>query len=1318
MSKEVLTHSERYVRKTNRIILIIGFIATCVFLFGLLLLGTDPEEEQAHYEIERSIDEEANIGATPEITAESQVVFDDSETDESPITLTPNPINIGQVVLGNEASNVLTIGTNGKKSIKIISVELEDAPFDGFTFETNCEDKILRGKITCIVTMKWTPTVAENVQNNFKIIWHETNVSDESAKHDEVPVFGNAVSKEDCNFCDTGSLNSGSGNHRVEYDTIKGKNRYAVGPDGKIIGNIGEDGIVRDSNGIEIGRVNADGMIVDKDGNIIGVAANGKMILDENGNVVGYVDESGIAHDNEGNVIGTVLADGTVVDANGKVLGKAVDYGYVYDDSGNIIGRVMSDGSVIDLDGNIIGKVDGDGKVVDTFGNIIGHVAKAGEVAVDENGNHLGVVMPNGDVVDENGDVVGRMLEDGTVVTSQFIGKRDATARMAVDKDGNIIGYIDENGNVRDFRGNIVGTVDKDGNITDANGNIVGRVSDEWRDLALDASGNVIGYIDKEGMVHNDDGEIIGYVDENGNIIGNPKGGRSGLKVGDNGKIIDASGNEVGIISDDGSVFDLDGDFLGYVDENNNVITDSGDDDSKVIGSIGREATLAVDENGNIIGYIDENGNVIDENGNIIGHTDENGNIIDGNGNIIGHSDKRLNLAIGKDGRIIGHIDEKGVVRDRKGRISGIADVKGNIRSFGVKVIGSAVKRDLLPITPAGTLLGTINNRGEVVSQQKVVGKIRPDGLVTDTSGNKILAKGLSAGYIVNWGCDFNSKLDKDGIVRRDGVETDNRIYADGTVWTSAGEFAGRLMMTGKVYDNNCNYVGTAAADGYVRDIDNNEIGCLNPDGTVLDLEEPKIKGHLVEQRLVISGKSMRPLGVLEADGKLRADDGELLGCMDNYGDIYDGNKSYIGTISKAKYAFGFDGKYLGSFNDKGELKLVGYDNPHVIMNNLIADGRHRIIGYAAPEVNILIDTEGKKLGHLFPDGKVYDENGAVLDKFNGGSTGYYNGKIGTILQPLPVVDADGNLLGKVNYDLKVVDYKGAVAGKVNGKGQMFDEHGRLVGGIIKQGGVRGYDGTYLGNVVSTGEVIESENVDGSSGSFTKGQVTGKIVPDGHIIKDKKIIGEVLPYGIMVDVFGNQVGLSNTQGAVIAPNGDVVSVLLPGGGNNNNFVAMQTGAVIDYSGDVIGVVLPTGEYMDNRHLVSGRALADGKVISSDGNFLGEVVTGDIVIGNDDKVKGYVGFDGTIMLNGREIGKTLTDGLAVDKQGNILGHIYTIGNNILSNNGNYIGRLASNGRVIADGNQEIGYLKSNGSFVDIDKNVAGYSLPEVARNRRN
>ena len=84
----------------------------------------------------------------------------------------------------------------------------------------------------------------------------------------------------------------------------------------------------------------------------------------------------------------------------------------------------------------------------------------------------------------------------------------------------------------------------------------------------------------------------------------------------------------------------------------------------------------------------------------------------------------------------------------------------------------------------------------------------------------------------------------------------------------------------------------------------------------------------------------------------------------------------------------------------------------------------------------------------------------------------------------------------------------------------------------------------------------------------------------------------------------------------------------------------------------------------------------------------------------------------------KIGQILTDGLVVDNQQNILGHIFNIGNPVLSNIGGYIGRINALGKVILHENNEIGFIKSNGSFVDLDKNVSGYSLPEVARNRRN
>ena len=1264
MAKEVLTHSDRYVRKTNRIILIVGIITLLVFLFGLMLLTTETPEEEQHYEVEDTIDAESDLGMGGNTTNnEAEIEFDEGEEVERPITLTPNPINMGQVVLGNEASNVLTIGTNGKTAIRIISVDLEEAAFEGFKFENNCNDKELRGKITCTVTMRWAPSVAANVQNNFKVTWRETNVSDNNAKHDEVPVYGNAIHKEDCNFCDGGSTGGGSASAPQTDLQTSGAVRYAVGPDGKIIGVVGEDGIVRDANGNEIGRTNADGMITDKDGNIIGVSSTGKLVLDENGNVAGYVDANGLAHDEDGKVIGTMMSDGTIIGEGGKVVGKAVSTGYVYDSNGNIIGRVLEDGTVVDLDGNVIGRVNEKGEVVDKNGNIIGYVAKSGEVAFDENGNRLGIVMPNGEVVDENGNVVGYTDENGNVFQKQKVGTRGSTSQMVYDENGNIIGYVDENGVVRDFDGNIIGKVDENGNVVDVNGKIIGKVGDQWHDLALDEDGNVIGFIDDAGVVRNN-GDVVGYVDEEGNVIGDK------------------------------------------------MVTET-------IGKAGAEKRLAYDKDGNVIGYIDEDGTVRDFNGNVIGKVDADGNIIDENGNIIGRAGEDGNLALDKNGNVMGFIDKNNVAYDKNGKKLGVVDVSGNIRVFGVRKIGGLLDKQLLPITPDGKVLGEINNRGEVISQNKVVGKMLPNGLVVDKNGAKILARGVHAGYIADWGCSYEYRLDKDGIIRKEGEETGLQVYADGTVWNEEGKFAGKVIETGSVYDDECNYIGEANADGYVRDSYGKEVGCLNPDGSVLALEKPQIKGHLVRQREVMS-INWQSLGVLEANGALRDNENNVIGCANHNGEVYDKDMGYLGKISNAYYAYDFNGKLLGVFDKNGRVSVPGQGPVRLFLHNLIANRSNQIIGFAAPEVNILISADGSILGHLFPDGNVYDGTGEVVDSVKGSGLGLYGGVPAKFLETGYVVDTDGQPLGFVNYDLNIVDVKGSVIGKADAKGRFIDENGRQLGGIVRQGGVRGYNGVYLGYVVASGEVVElvekTEDADGNE--YKRGDVTGNVVPDGHIVRDGHIIGEVLPEAAMIDLFGKYVGFSNAFGEVVGRDNKVMSVLLPGGVTNDNISPLPKGLVIDFGGNVIGEILPDGRFMSSQKAIMGLVMADGKVAGFDGKLLGEVVSGDIVIGNDDKVKGFVGFDAKVYRGGSVIGKLLTDGLAVDNQNNILGHVYSIGNTVLSNNGDYAGRLAANGKVIVDTDKEIGYMKSNGSFIDADKNVAGYLLPEVAKNRRN
>ena len=302
MSKEVLTHSESYVKKTNRIILAVGITSFIIFIFGVVLLIKSNKVVDDYEEpVFTDNDDALNIGNTSPLTDNLEFgIVDDGEV---PITMTPDPVSMGQVVLGTEAKNVLTIGTNGKTAIKIDDVELAEPPFDGFTYEDNCTDEELRGEQTCNITMNWIPVIHGNVQNNFIISWHEANLTRSNAKSAKVPVEGSAIRKEDCNFCETAlPQGAASATEQAKAEIAAKQVRNAVGPNGEVIGTIDEDGYVRDADGNIIGRMNANGLVVDDNGNVIGVGDNRKLVYDEFGNVIGHVNP-----------------DGTVVDKDGKL---------------------------------------------------------------------------------------------------------------------------------------------------------------------------------------------------------------------------------------------------------------------------------------------------------------------------------------------------------------------------------------------------------------------------------------------------------------------------------------------------------------------------------------------------------------------------------------------------------------------------------------------------------------------------------------------------------------------------------------------------------------------------------------------------------------------------------------------------------------------------------------------------------------------------------------------------------------------------------------------------------------------------------------
>ncbi len=178
-------------------------------------------------------------------------------------------------------------------------------------------------------------------------------------------------------------------------------------------------------------------------------------------------------------------------------------------------------------------------------------------------------------------------------------------------------------------------------------------------------------------------------------------------------------------------VFDKDGNFIGYVDENGNL----------------------VDAKGNIIGSIDKDGNIINKTGEVVGQRQVEKDVYDKEGNIIGRTNAE-GLVLDANGKVIGRLNENGDVIDANGNIIGgisrnwyekvshpEASSKPEDVSPALKLLESKGHRKSLGIalTPDGEYLGEIMEDKSVVDKKgEIVGHLMPDGLVIDDEGTLI----------------------------------------------------------------------------------------------------------------------------------------------------------------------------------------------------------------------------------------------------------------------------------------------------------------------------------------------------------------------------------------------------------------------------------------------------------------------------------------------------------------------------------------------------------------------------------------------------
>lgn len=543
----------------------------------------------------------------------------------------------------------------------------------------------------------------------------------------------------------------------------------AVDFTGGFLGYVDILGNVNNLSGAKIGHIAERGMVVDNNNIVNGYLLPYRAMLNDECEVGGVVTPRGDIQNFRGVYLGRVLANGQVLSDSGSILGFLAPSVPVVDFNGNVSGLSGSDGKVLNFEKSSLGCIDKNGMLRNADGLIIAGTVKPG-AAMAFNGDILGYAAIDGSIIGSNNQAAAYQQPDGNVNSSAGIPVGAMLEyKVAFNLDNRFIGRVLADGTVVDDKLEEAGRVNFEGYVV-SGGQKVGYALNDF--YVYNAEGSAIGYINRNGDVVSFTNQSLGRIergfllDKDQNVIG--RGSRdynirekTQLVIGRlafNGDVVDKAGNVVGKLGNAGEIKNANGETVAQAYPLQYY--------SKISAQPKRK--MVFDKDGNFIGYLDENGNVVDADGNIIGTLDKDGNVIDKDGNIIGSSAKGK-AVYDKDGNLIGHVDDDGNVLDANGKIIGkvsengdVLDANGNVIggigsnwyqkapvrtepapkdedvSPALKLLESKQHRKSLGIalTPDGEYLGDIMEDKTVVDEDgNYLGRLMPDGLVIDDDG-------------------------------------------------------------------------------------------------------------------------------------------------------------------------------------------------------------------------------------------------------------------------------------------------------------------------------------------------------------------------------------------------------------------------------------------------------------------------------------------------------------------------------------------------------------------------------------------------------
>ena len=675
------------------------------------------------------------------------------------------------------------------------------------------------------------------------------------------------------------------------------------------------------------------------------------------------VNKKGQILDEDGEPIGELI-DGDVAECAGK---KCNDQGEVLDSDGNVIGRVRTlskqaeeqaeEGAEEEVDEEAgdalppLSTLEGmtcnkQGKLLDDDGVVRGELiegdakklAKLGAQCDDE-----------GQFWDSKGHVIGRAqtvpLEDKEEEApfAGLVGLQVKEDGYVADADGNIVGQVvegdpakllglsvDEDGDIVDKRGTVIGHAERleqpeyeppdlsilEGRIVNKSGYVIG---DDGVPIGRLAEGDVNACagkeLDAEGQIWNDKGRVIGRCEvipehEREKPEG-PFAGLVGLKVGQDGQVIDEDDNVVGevvegnpkrlvgmAVDEDGDITDKYGNVKGHAEP----LPEEPEVDLSILNGLTlNKQGFLVNDDGLPVGKLVEG-----DPKELAGRkADEQGLIYNDVGKPVGRCEvipegQRVMKQEGPFAGLEGlHVNKEGMVEDESGNIVGEV-VEGNVK----RLVGLAVDEDGDIVDKYGNTKGhaepweapevepedlsalagcTVNKAGNVVDANgTIIGRVA-EGDVQNLIGAKVDGQGQiwdNAGQVIGR-AELVHGMDTGADGPFEGFE-DITVAKDGTVVTPDGTIVGRLIegdperlvghkvdADGQISDKNGNKIGEAERwspeekerrispmsgrkvnrEGEVRDEDGNVIGRL----TAGDLqhcigEEIDDNGNVVDQ--------------------------------------------------------------------------------------------------------------------------------------------------------------------------------------------------------------------------------------------------------------------------------------------------------------------------------------------------------------------------------------------------------------------------------------------------------------------------------------